>query len=93
MEYPGGFLLLVMSSLDRAVRIPQAIMSLLKIQIGDHLNARIENGSLILTPENEEPTLESFFATYDGPDYQTLFGTEIAEWENDIPVGNEVLDV
>lgn len=52
--------MLVMSSLDRAVRIPQAIMSLLKIQIGDHLNARVENGSLILTPENEEPTLESF---------------------------------
>lgn len=77
----------------QAVRIPQTIMQMLNVKIGDELDVRIENGSLILTPAHEEPTLESLFAAYDGPDYQTLFGSEIAGWENDIPMGREVLGV
>lgn len=77
----------------QGIRIPQSISQMLNIGIGDQLRMEVKNNQITLTPcKPSKLTLESLFANYDGPSYQTLFGDEMNEWDSMEPVGLEVIN-
>lgn len=78
----------------QGIRIPQAILKLLSISVGDQLNLEVDGDRIILTPikQKKVETLSDLFANYSGPSYQELFGDEMKAWENMKPVGNELAE-
>ena len=67
----------------RGVRLPQAILNLLSIDIGDELLLEVEGDKIVLTPAKPKKikTLKDLFASYSRPSYQELFGDEMEAWE------------
>lgn len=77
----------------RGIRLPQAILNLLSIDIGDELLLEVKDDKIILTPAKTKKveTLKDLFADYTGPSYQELFADEMKDWESMEPVGKEAL--
>lgn len=69
--------------------IPAQLLKELDMNLGDKLDARAENGSLVLTPKSVKPkyTLAELLAQCDesAPMPETL-----VEWDSAQPVGNEL---
>jgi AbrB family looped-hinge helix DNA binding protein len=71
------------------VSIPKAIVNTLGLQVGSQLDLSIKNGQIILTPVEEEMTLESLL---DGSPKECFKVTdEDKEWLEMPTVGKEVL--
>ena len=71
------------------VSIPKAIVKTLGLQIGSQLDLSIENGHIILTPVEDELTLESLL---DGSPKECFKITdEDREWLDMPPIGKEEL--
>lgn len=76
----------------QGIRIPQAVLNLLSIGIGDQLSLSVKGDELILKPVKKKPkTLDELFADYDGPSYEELFKDEMSGWESMESVGKEIL--
>lgn len=68
----------------QGVRLPQAIMKLLNISVGDELSVEVIDGRIIMTPTRKRPkTLAERFEGYKGTMVQTEY------WTGG-PVGKEV---
>lgn len=77
----------------QGIRIPQTIVKMLNIGIGDQLEMEVKDNTIVLTPyKSKKTTLESLFESYDGPSYQELFGDEMKDWDMMEPVGLEIID-
>lgn len=69
--------------------IPAQLLKELNIHVGDKLDARAENGSIIITPKSIKPkyTLEQLLAKCDE---SAPMPEELTEWDNSPSVGNEL---
>lgn len=69
--------------------IPAQLLKELNISLGDKLDAKAENGALVITPKSVKPkyTLAELLAQCDesAPIPETL-----VEWDSAQPVGNEL---
>ena len=69
--------------------IPAQLLKELNISVGDKLDAKAENGTLVITPKSLKPkyTLNELLAKCDenAPMPETL-----VEWDSAQPVGNEL---
>ena len=69
--------------------IPAQLLKELNISVGDKLDAKAENGALVITPKSVKPkyTLDELLAQCDesAPMPETL-----VEWDSAKPVGNEL---
>ena len=69
--------------------IPVQLLKELDMNLGDKLDVKVENGSLVITPKSVKPkyTLEELLAQCDdsAPMPETL-----VEWDSAQPVGNEL---
>ena len=69
--------------------IPAQLLKELNISVGDKLDAKAENGMLIITPKSSKPTytLSELLAQCDE---SAPMPATIVEWDNSQPVGNEL---
>lgn len=69
--------------------IPAVLLKELNIQVGDKLEATVDNGVLIITPKATKPryTLAQLLAQCDET---APMPDELTEWVNLEPVGNEI---
>ena len=69
--------------------IPAQLLKELNIHVGDKLDVRAENGSIIITPKSIKPkyTLEQLLAKCDE---SAPMPEELTEWDNSPSVGNEL---
>ena len=69
--------------------IPAQLLKELNISVGDKLDAKVENGTLVITPKSLKPkyTLNELLVKCDenAPMPETLL-----EWDSAQPVGNEL---
>lgn len=69
------------------VVLPSLLLKKLGVTNGQHLDAEIKNGSLILTPTQRRYTLEELVAQCDKNAPMIAEGDV---WGNDAPTGNEI---
>ncbi len=69
--------------------IPAQLLKELDIHLGDKLDAKAENGSLVITPKSIKPkyTLDQLLAKCDE---SAPIPEELTEWDNSPSVGNEL---
>jgi antitoxin ChpS len=69
--------------------IPAQLLKELNISVGDKLDAKAENGTLVITPKSLKPkyTLAELLAQCDD---SAPMPEILAEWDNTQPVGNEL---
>ena len=69
--------------------IPAQLLKELDINLGDKLDARAENGALIITPKSLKPkyTLDELLAKCD---QSAAMPETLSEWDSAQPVGNEL---
>ena len=69
--------------------IPAQLLKELDIHLGDKLDAKAENGSLVITPKSIKPkyTLNQLLAKCDK---SAPIPEELTEWDNSPSVGNEL---
>ena len=65
----------------QGIRLPMAVMKLLSLKVGDELQMKVQNETIVLVPKKEKKlALAERFANYDGPTEQN--------WSDEI-VGKE----
>jgi len=69
---------------SQAIRLPKAILEIVKIRENDKVELKVENGNLVIIPVKKHMTLEERIAEYEGI-YQCC------EWDTGNSVGKEVL--
>lgn len=67
----------------QGIRLPMAVMKLLSLKVGDELQMKVQNETIVLVPKKEKKlAIPERFANYDGP-------TEQKEIWSDEIVGKE----
>ena len=86
---------LIMSSLSlrqsggaNIVSIPKKILHMLNLHTGDKLNIHVEDNKIILTPKDEELSLEQMLAG--SPKDSFKISNEDKEWLSSKPQGKEI---
>ncbi len=71
------------------VSIPKAIVKTLGLHTGSKLNLSIQDNKIVLSPVEEEPTLESLLA--ESPKECFAITDQDREWIDAKPIGKEVI--
>lgn len=69
------------------ISLPKVILNTLHLQVGSTLELTLENNKIILSPINEEPSLEELLAG--SPKSALALNEEDQQWLNLHPVGKE----
>ncbi|MFZ9036107.1 MAG: AbrB/MazE/SpoVT family DNA-binding domain-containing protein [Francisellaceae bacterium] len=69
------------------ISIPKKVLRMLDLHTGDKLDLQIKDNAIILTPVNEEPTLEQLIAQSPKSSFSAL--EEDRQWEADCLKGGE----
>ena len=74
---------------SKGVVFPAQLLKELNINLGDKLDAKTENGSIIITPKSTKPkyTLAELLAQCDE---SAPMPEALIEWDNTQPIGNEM---
>ena len=70
------------------ISIPKAILKTLGLTVGSKLDLSLEDNKIILSPVNEELSLEELLAS--SPKQSFAVTEEDREWLDDKPVGKEL---
>ena len=70
------------------VTIPKAVLSSLGLTVGSHLDLRIKDSQIILTPINKELTLEALLEG--SPQEKLASNSEELEWADEKSTGKEL---
>lgn len=70
------------------VSLPKAIVQTLGLEVGSRLDLSIKDNQIILTPVNEDVTLESLLE--DSPKSCFEMTEEDKAWESESPIGKEL---